>query len=128
MKSFLAISVFTVSAGLMAADVSSSAARPVTFAKDVAPILQERCQECHHAGAMAPMSLVTYEETRPWARAMKDRVVKRQMPPWHIDMHQVQERFFAKRPADRHHREVGRQRRASGRRERYASAKGLARG
>src|SRR5947208_8100226 len=64
---------------------SAFAAEPVTFAKDVAPILQERCQECHHAGSMAPMSLVTYEETRPWAKAIRDRVTTRQMPPWHID-------------------------------------------
>lgn len=63
----------------------SFAADPVTFAKDVAPILQEKCQECHHAGSMAPMSLVTYEETRPWAKAIRDRVSTRQMPPWHID-------------------------------------------
>lgn len=68
----------------LAADVSGPAGQP-TFAKDVAPILQERCQECHRKGAMAPMSLVTYEETRPWARAIKQRVVTRQMPPWHID-------------------------------------------
>ncbi|HLI86834.1 MAG TPA: hypothetical protein VKV17_23205 [Bryobacteraceae bacterium] len=57
----------------------------VTFSRDIAPILQEKCQECHHAGSMAPMSLVTYEETRPWAKAIKARVVARQMPPWHID-------------------------------------------
>jgi len=61
------------------------AADPITFAKDVAPILQEKCQECHHAGSMAPMSLVTYEEARPWAKAIRDRVSTRQMPPWHID-------------------------------------------
>jgi hypothetical protein len=60
-------------------------AKPITFAKDIAPILQEKCQECHHSGSMAPMSLVTYEETRPWAKAIKQRVVARQMPPWHID-------------------------------------------
>jgi len=63
----------------------SFAAGTVTFAKDVAPILQEKCQECHHAGSMAPMSLVTYEETRPWAKAIRERVITRQMPPWHID-------------------------------------------
>src|SRR5579883_1489007 len=57
----------------------------VTFSRDIAPILQEKCQECHHAGSMAPMSLVTYEETRPWAKAIRDRVSTRQMPPWHID-------------------------------------------
>ena len=58
---------------------------PATFAKDVAPILQEKCQSCHRAGSMAPMSLVTYEETRPWAKSIKQRVVTRSMPPWHID-------------------------------------------
>jgi len=57
----------------------------VTFAKDVAPILQQRCQECHQPNSIAPMSLITYQEVRPWARAIKDRVVARQMPPWHID-------------------------------------------
>src|SRR2546428_9023580 len=61
------------------------AAETVTFAKDVAPILQEKCQECHHTGSMAPMSLVTYAETRPWAKAIRERVITRQMPPWHID-------------------------------------------
>jgi hypothetical protein len=63
----------------------SFAADSVTFAKDVAPILQQKCQECHHAGSMAPMSLVTYEEARPWAKAIRERVITRQMPPWHID-------------------------------------------
>jgi hypothetical protein len=62
----------------------------VTFAKDIAPILQEKCQDCHRAGSMAPMSLLTYEETRPWARSIKERVVTRQMPPWHIDKVGVQ--------------------------------------
>jgi len=59
--------------------------KPVTFAKDIAPIFQEKCQECHRAGSMAPMSLVTYEETRPWAKSIRQRVISRQMPPWHID-------------------------------------------
>jgi len=68
-----------------AADVAG-AGKPVTFTKDIAPILQERCQECHRVNSMAPMSLVTYEETRPWAKSIKQRVVTRQMPPWHIDM------------------------------------------
>jgi hypothetical protein len=58
-----------------------------TFTKDVAPILQRSCVNCHRAGEMAPMSLMTYEEVRPWARAVKTRVVARQMPPWHIDRH-----------------------------------------
>ncbi len=58
---------------------------PVTFAKDVAPIFQAKCEECHRKGTAAPMSLATYQETRPWAKAIKERVIKRQMPPWHID-------------------------------------------
>ena len=61
------------------------AADTVTYAKDIAPILQEKCQECHRAGSMAPMSLITYEETRPWAKAIRERVLTRQMPPWHLD-------------------------------------------
>src|SRR5437868_13152513 len=68
------------------ADLASQpAAQPVTFAKDIAPILQEKCQECHRKGSMAPMSLVTYDETRPWAKSIRQRVITRQMPPWHID-------------------------------------------
>jgi hypothetical protein len=59
--------------------------RSPTFTRDVAPILQKSCQTCHHAGTSAPMSLVTYEEVRPWARAIKERVVTRDMPPWHLD-------------------------------------------
>src|SRR5215204_7490170 len=60
-----------------------------TFSKDVAPILYKSCVECHRAGAMAPMSLVTYEDARPWARAIKTKVVKREMPPWGADMSQT---------------------------------------
>ena len=58
---------------------------PVTYAKDVAPIMQARCTQCHHAGTGAPMSLTTYEEVRPWARAIRQRVAAREMPPWHLD-------------------------------------------
>jgi hypothetical protein len=56
-----------------------------TFAKDVAPILQEKCQTCHRPGQMAPMPLLTYEQARPWARAIKTKVAARDMPPWHLD-------------------------------------------
>ena len=64
---------------------AESAKQPVTFARDVAPIFQEKCQNCHRTGQMAPMSLVTYEETRPWAKSIRERVALRQMPPWHLD-------------------------------------------
>jgi hypothetical protein len=57
----------------------------VTFAKDVAPIFQRKCQVCHHPGTVAPMSLVTYEEVRPWVKSIQQRVSRREMPPWHID-------------------------------------------
>lgn len=55
----------------------------LNFAKHIAPIFQNRCEECHRAGAIAPMSLTTYEEVRPWAKAIKEKVVSRQMPPFH---------------------------------------------
>ena len=57
----------------------------MTFAKDVSPILQTKCQSCHEPGSIGPMSLVTYQDARPWARSIKQRVESRQMPPWHID-------------------------------------------
>ena len=68
-----------------AAAQARPAARQVTFTKDVAPILQRSCVKCHRDGQNAPMSLGTYEEVRPFARAVKSRVVNREMPPWHLD-------------------------------------------
>jgi hypothetical protein len=58
---------------------------PITFAKDIAPILQANCQVCHQPGAIGPMSLMTYEEVRPWASLIKQRVQEREMPPYHYD-------------------------------------------
>src|ERR671931_474919 len=62
-----------------------AASAPVTFTKDVLPILQKNCQACHRPGQIAPMSLLTYEQARPWARAIKLRVLAREMPPWFAD-------------------------------------------
>jgi hypothetical protein len=56
-----------------------------TFTKDVAPIFQEKCEVCHRPDNIGPMSLITYEETRPWVRSIKTRVANREMPPWHLD-------------------------------------------
>ena len=67
------------------AAMGAPADRPVTFTKDVAPIFQEKCEACHRLNQMAPMSLVTYEEARPWAKSIAARVSSNQMPPWHID-------------------------------------------
>ena len=58
-----------------------------TFAKDVAPLLYKNCVSCHRPGEMGPMSLVTYQDARPWARSIRDRVVARSMPPWFADPH-----------------------------------------
>jgi hypothetical protein len=60
-------------------------AREVTFSKDVAPIVYKKCAVCHHPNDIAPMSLLTYSEVRPWAAAIREAVVQRTMPPWHAD-------------------------------------------
>src|SRR6478735_11970325 len=60
-------------------------AQTPTFAKDVAPIFYSKCVECHRSTMFAPMSLVTFEEARPWAKAIRSRVAARTMPPWGAD-------------------------------------------
>jgi len=57
----------------------------VTFNKDVLPILQKNCQECHRLGEVAPMSLLTYKDARPWAKSIREEVSLGLMPPWHAD-------------------------------------------
>src|SRR5215469_2867273 len=68
---------------------AGASANEITFAKDIAPILQRSCQNCHRPDGVAPMSLVTYNEVRPWAKAIKQRtsVGPRAgvMPPWYIE-------------------------------------------
>jgi mono/diheme cytochrome c family protein len=59
----------------------------VTFNKDVLPILENNCQSCHRPGGIGPMSLLTYESARPWAKAIKTAVVSKKMPPWFADPH-----------------------------------------
>src|SRR5215470_1625741 len=56
-----------------------------TFAKDVAPILYDKCVSCHRAGEVAPMTLISYEDVRPWAKVIKTKVTGREMPPWGAD-------------------------------------------
>src|SRR6185503_2929000 len=76
-------------AGAMTPSAYAQAPAQVTFTKDVAPILQRSCQSCHRPGSVAPMSLITYEEVRPWAKAIKHRTglggKPDVMPPWYID-------------------------------------------
>jgi hypothetical protein len=74
---------FTIASGAEPSSKDSG----VTYSKDVAPILYQHCATCHHPNDIAPMSLITYKETRPWAAAIRQEVVKRAMPPWHADPH-----------------------------------------
>ena len=80
-----------VLAGIPAA-AQTAADRPVTFSKDIAPILQKSCQQCHRPDSIAPMSLLTYEQVRPYARAIKQRTqlvyvtgMRGVMPPWLLE-------------------------------------------
>jgi mono/diheme cytochrome c family protein len=83
---FVSLVVLLVAiASVQFANAQTAANTTVTFTKDIAPIFQEKCQACHRADSMAPMSLVTYEEARPWAKAIRERVITRSMPPWHIN-------------------------------------------
>ena len=70
---------FVAAVALLAAEDRSTT---VTFNKDVLPLLQKQCQECHRPGEIAPMSFMSYQETRPWAKAIKEAVLIRKMPPW----------------------------------------------
>ena len=79
----IGVAAMTVSTGAAVGDKSDM----VTFNNDVLPVLQKSCQACHRPGEVAPMSLLTYADARPWARAMKNTVVNRQMPPWFVDGH-----------------------------------------
>ncbi len=81
-----AIPVFLVVAGLTTAGVAMGASSSApTFDRDVLPILEKNCQSCHRPGEIAPMSLLSYTDARPWAKAIKNAVATRKMPPWFAD-------------------------------------------
>ena len=71
--------------GSVAALAASTANSKPTFSKEVAPVIFNRCVECHRAGEVAPMTFTSYKEVRPWAKAIKARVVARTMPVWLAD-------------------------------------------
>src|SRR5262245_6540383 len=71
--------------GLVFGLAAPAAAETPTFAKDVAPILYRSCVACHRPGEIGPMSLITYAEVRPWARAIREKDQSREMPPWHAE-------------------------------------------
>jgi len=79
--------LFLLSAALLSPAIASAADAPKTptFTKDIAPIFQEKCEACHRPDSIAPMSLKTFSEVRPWVRSIKSRVEARNMPPWQID-------------------------------------------
>ena len=77
--------VLSLFAGVVASAATTQS--PVTFYKDVLPVLQRHCQGCHRPGEVAPMSFLDYQSTRPWAKAMKAAVLERKMPPWLADPH-----------------------------------------
>ena len=81
----LTLTAVALASGSLAAQTPAIASPEVTFTKEVAPILQQHCQECHRPNAIAPMSLQTFEEVRPFAKAIKERTSARMMPPWFID-------------------------------------------
>src|ERR1700680_788811 len=72
-----------IAAAAMAAEATAPSS--LTFNKNVLPILQGNCQSCHRPGQVAPMSLLTYKDARPWAKAIKAAVAARKMPPWSAD-------------------------------------------
>src|SRR5712692_2799620 len=83
----VAVGAWALSVALMLPGAAAAADAPKTptFTKDIAPIFQQKCEACHRPDSMAPMSLVTYEEARPWVKSIRTRVAAREMPPWHID-------------------------------------------
>ena len=74
----------TLGCALVAAAANTSSQQP-TFNRDVLPILQKNCQTCHRPGEVAPMSFMSYKDTRPWAKAIKSAVLTSKMPPWYAD-------------------------------------------
>jgi mono/diheme cytochrome c family protein len=83
--SLIAAALYTLPA--IQASGAGPAAKNVTFNKEVAPIFYKSCAECHRPGEAAPFSVLSYKDVRPWAKSIKEKVVSRQMPPWHADPH-----------------------------------------
>ena len=84
-KMFAALVIGVTLAGPTAASAQGTSAGAPTFTKDVAPIFYKNCTVCHRPGALAPMSLLTYADARPWTRSIATNVTRGTMPPWHAD-------------------------------------------
>ena len=84
-RTLSAITFICLSAAIVMAGLNRG--KEVTFSRDVAPIFYQHCAGCHRPNDIAPFSLLTYKEARPWARSIKEKVITREMPPWHADPH-----------------------------------------
>lgn len=89
--SLLLLVIGLLAAGLSVSPVSANKAggaeKNITFSKDVAPIFFAKCAECHRPGEVAPFSVMSYKDVRPWARSIREKIVNKTMPPWHADPH-----------------------------------------
>ena len=116
MKRLMATAICTALG--IAATIANASAQTPTYNKDVAPILYRSCAECHRPNQVAPMSLLSYQDARPWAKAIKAKVTAREMPPWFADPRYGKftndKSLTAGR--DRHAERVGRRGRAAGHR------------
>jgi len=83
----MAVRSFLLALCVSALAIAATIPSQPTFYKDVLPVMQNRCQECHRAGEAAPMQLLTYKEVRPWAKAIREVVTTHKMPPWPADPH-----------------------------------------
>ena len=91
----VSITVGAAAAWLLMPSAALAQESEITFTRDVAPILQRSCQNCHRPGSIAPMSLLNYREVRPWARSIREKVRTREMPPWYVDKRIGYQRFLA---------------------------------
>ena len=99
----LLMRLFIFSLGVVAWAAPQTPPSEVTFHKDVEPILQKHCQECHRPGEIAPFSLLSYKDSRPWAKAIRENVVSKKMPPWLADPqygHFANDRSLSKQEID----------------------------
>src|SRR5579872_5972758 len=83
----LPMRVYTLGLAFAALVAAAPVPSQPTFYKDVLPVLEKNCQNCHRPGEAGPMSFMSYESTRPWAKAIKGAVVSKKMPPWFADPH-----------------------------------------
>lgn len=89
-RTYLLITVVVVTGFFLSQQISSannSPAKSITFSKDIAPIFNAKCAECHRPGESAPFSTLTYQDVRPWAKSIREKVSLKTMPPWHADPH-----------------------------------------